>query len=410
MNGGVGPRPGLVPVVVVVVGPLAHLEPVLRAYLVGRGYAARSVREASRALARLSGWMEATQRTAADLSPQAVEVFLAVRRRRCRSEAEARRGLAAVLRFLRTQGVVPGEDPDAGAVEALLAEYRLWLKAERGFAAESVRCYANQAGKFLAEFPDPLAASLAGLDAATITEIMVRHSTRSGSVWSAKAFVTAVRSLLRFLHVQGLIPTPLIGAVPAVAGWRLSVLPRGLRAEDVGALLAAHDTTTPVGLRDHAVLTVLARLGLRGAEVAALRLVDVDWRGGQIVVRGKGSRVERLPLPVEVGQALAAYLTGGRPSCGCATVFVTARAPYQPLSATSIRAIMGRACQWAGLPRLGAHRLRHTLATDLLRAGSPLAEVGQVLRHRSQLSTAIYAKVDHDSLRALARPWPGGTR
>jgi integrase/recombinase XerD len=120
--------------------------------------------------------------------------------------------------------------------------------------------------------------------------------------------------------------------------------------------------------------------------------------------------VEGLPLPVEVGQSLAAYLTGGRRACTCATVFVTARAPYRPLSAMAVRAIMGRACQRAGLPRLGAHRLRHTLATDLLRAGSPLAEVGQVLRHRSQLSTAIYAKVDDDSLRALARPWPGGAR
>jgi site-specific recombinase XerD len=271
-------------------------------------------------------------------------------------------------------------------------------------AAASVRCYVTQARAFLAELADPLTTSLAGLDAATVTAVMVRQITNAASVWSAKAFVTAVRSLLRFLHVQGLTSGPLIGAVPTVAGWRLSTLPRGLRDRDVQALLAAHDTTTPVGLRDHAVLTVLARLGLRGAEAAAPRLADIDWRAGQIVVRGKGPRVERLPFPAGVGEALAAYLTGGRPSCTCATVFVTARAPYQPLSPSAVRAIMGRACQQAGLPRVGAHRLRHTLATDLLRAGSPLAEVGQVLRHRSQLSTAIYAKVDHDSLRSLARP------
>jgi len=409
MDVDVWPRPDSVPVVVV--GPLMPFEPALLSYLADGGYTARSVVEATRAMARLSGWMEATQRTTAELTPRAVAVFLAARRRRCGSEAMTRRGLGAVLRFLHDRGVVPGEDlVDANAAEALLAEYRRWLTTERSLAAESVRCYANQASKFLAELADPLAASLAGLDAATVTEIMVRHSIRSASVWSAKAFVTAVRSLLRFLHVQGLIPVPLTGAVPTVAGWRLSSLPRGLRGGDVDALLAAHDTATPVGRRDHAVLTVLARLGLRGAEVAALRLADVDWRGGQIVVRGKGSRVERLPLPAEIGQAIAAYLTDGRPTCACASVFVTARAPYRSLSAMAVRAIMGRACQRAGLPRLGAHRLRHTLATDLLRAGSPLAEVGQVLRHRSQLSTAIYAKVDHDTLRTLARPWPGGAR
>lgn len=176
------------------------------------------------------------------------------------------------------------------------------------------------------------------------------------------------------------------------------------------ALLSAHDLTTAVGLRDHAVLITLARLGLRGAEVAALGLVDVDWRAAEIVVRGKGSRVERLPLPVEVGEALADYLTGARPHCGCDAVFVTARAPYRALSAEAVRAIMGRACAHAGLPRLGAHRLRHTLASDLLRAGAPLAEIGQILRHRSQLATATYAKVDYDALVTLARPWPGSAR
>lgn len=215
---------------------------------------------------------------------------------------------------------------------------------------------------------------------------------------------------MRFLHVQGLIPVSLTAAVPGVAGWRLAALPRGLSREQVQALLAAHDTTTAVGLRDHALLVMLARLGMRGAEAAALRLEDVDWRGGQIVVRGKGARVERLPLQAEVGAALAAYVTDARPSCDCTSVFVTVRAPFQPLTATAVRAIMGRTCRRAGMPRVGAHRLRHSLATDLLRAGAPLAEVGQVLRHRSQLSTAAYAKVDYDTLQTLAQPWPGSAR
>lgn len=155
-------------------------------------------------------------------------------------------------------------------------------------------------------------------------------------------------------------------------------------------------------------MVVLARLGLRGAEAAALRLTDVDWRDGQIAVRGKRSRIERLPLPTEVSEALAGYLTSARPRCSTTALFITARAPYQGLTGTCIRAIMGRACDRAGLPRLGAHRLRHSLATTILQAGAPLPEVGQVLRHRSQLSTAVYAKVDHTALRALAQPWPEG--
>ena len=296
-----------------------------------------------------------------------------------------------------------------GPVAAVLECYRTFLIDERGLAAESVRCYMLHARVFLTQLPSPMGMALAGLSAAQVSGFVLGYC-RGRNTWSAKAMVTALRSLLRFLHVAGLVPVSLVGAVPAVAGWRGASLPRGLAREQVQALLAAHDTRTAVGMRDHAVLVTLAQLGLRGAEVAALRLEDVDWRRGQIAIRGKGARVERLPLPAEVGTALVAYLTGARPSCDCATVFVTARAPYRPLTAGTVRAVMGRACQRAGIPKVGAHRLRHSLATDLLRAGAPLAEIGQVLRHRSQLSTSVYAKVDHDTLRTLARPWPGSTR
>ncbi len=305
-------------------------------------------------------------------------------------------------------GLVAGQDPTwETAVNALLIDFRRWLVAERGLAGESVRGYGNQARKFLLELSDPVEESLAGLDAAAVTNFVIGQATAATSVWSAKALVTALRSLLRFLHIEGLIPGPLAAAVPGVAGWRHSALPRALPHEQVRVLLAAHDLAAPVGLRDHALVVMLARLGLRGAEVAALQLAHVDWRAGEIVVIGKGSRSERLPLPAEVGAAMAAYATRGRPSCSCRALFVTARAPYRQLSPAAVRAIMGRACQRAGLPRLGAHRLRHTVATDLLRAGAPLAEVGQLLRHHSQLSTVTYAKVDHDKLVALARPWPG---
>jgi integrase/recombinase XerD len=392
------------------VGPLAVQQPGLRAYLAGARYAAGSARDALATMAKLSGWLQAQDLSAGDLTMEALEAFLADRQREVGLKV-ARRGLPAVLAFLRGAGVVP--DPQPAPITPamdLLADYRWWLKSERGLAAQSVRCYASQASKFLTAVGEPTTASLAVLDAAAVTRIVLRHSTQAMSVESAKAFVTAVRSLLRFLLARGVISIPLTGAVPTVAGWRLGSLPRGLNAGQPEALLAAQDTTTGVGLRDHAILTMLARLGLRGAEAAAVRLVDVDWRAGEITVQGKGSRVERLPLLNEVGEAIAAYLTRGRPSCDCPTVFVTVRAPFRPLTPAAVRQVMGRACRQAGLPRVGAHRLRHTLATGLLRAGSSLTEVGQVLRHRSQLSTAIYAKVDQDSLRILARPWPGGAR
>jgi integrase/recombinase XerD len=152
-----------------------------------------------------------------------------------------------------------------------------------------------------------------------------------------------------------------------------------------------------------------ARLGLRGAEAAGLRLDDIAWQAGEITVVGKASQREALPLPAEVGEAMADYLEHARPRCGAPTLFVTARAPYRPLSPACIRAIMARACARAGLPRLGAHRLRHCLATEMLRAGADLPEVGQVLRHRSMLSTTVYAKVDDAALRTLVTPWPGST-
>lgn len=298
----------------------------------------------------------------------------------------------------------------AVAVEELLTDFGRWLSTERGVASETARCYRSQARRFLADLPAPLGQALAGLDAAAVTEHVVHYAAAAGSVESAKAHVTALRSLLRFLHVRGWIGRPLVGAVPAVAGWRLASLPKGLPFAQVEALLNAHDLDNPVGLRDHAVLVALTRLGLRGAEVAALQLDDVEWRAGQLVIHGKGARVERLPLPAEVGQALANYVTESRPRCDCRSLFVTARRPFRPLTPSAVRAIMGRTCHRADLPRLGAHRLRHTLASDLLRAGASLPEIGQVLRHRSQLSTSIYAKIDYATLRTLARPWPGGAR
>jgi integrase/recombinase XerD len=292
-------------------------------------------------------------------------------------------------------------------VDALVAEFRRFLSAERGLVAVTVRCYGNHARAFLRWMPQPVDVALSGLSAGQVTGYVVEYC-GGRNTESAKAMVTALRSLLRFLHVTGRVPTSLVGAVPAVANWRLAGLPRTMSAEQVDALIAGCDAGVPVGVRDRTVLVLLARLGLRTVEAAALQLEDVDWRSGQILIRGKGNRLERLPLPHAVGEALADYLTRARPVCVSRSVFLTVRGrPPRPLTAVAVRQIVARACERAGLPRLGAHRLRHTLASDLLRAGNSLPQIGQVLRHRSQLSTAIYAKVDTVRLRNVARPWPG---
>jgi integrase/recombinase XerD len=294
------------------------------------------------------------------------------------------------------------ETDDDSAV--LLVEFRTWLDRERGLSPVSVCCYSKQAKYFLAAVGGPGAVS--GLDAGKVTAFMVEHS-RDRNTWSAKAMVTSLRAFLRFAHATGRTAVPLGGAVPAVASWRLASLPRGLSAAEIERLLAGCGRATAAGLRDYAVLSLLARLGLRGAEAAGLQLGDIDWRAGEIAVTGKGSRTERLPLPAPAGEALAAWLTQGRPACGSRAVFVTVRRPYRQLTPEAVRAVMGRACDRAGLERHGAHRLRHALATEMLRAGASLPEVGQVLRHRSLLSTSVYAKVDQNALRPLARPWPG---
>jgi len=300
-----------------------------------------------------------------------------------------------------------GCGPAAWDSAVMLAEFGTWLDRERGLSLVSVRSYCKQARYFLAAVGGPQAVSR--LEAGKVTAFMVGWS-RDRSTGSAKAMVTSLRAFLRFAHATGRTAVPLAGAVPAVASWRQAALPRGLKAAEIEMLLAGCDRGTAIGLRDHAVLSLLARLGLRGAEAAGVRLGDIDWRAGEIAVTGKGSRTERLPLPSPAGEALAAWLTEGRPRCESRAVFVTMRQPYRQLTPEAVRQVMARACERAGLERRGPHRFRHALATEMLRAGASLPEVGQVLRHRSMLSTSLYAKVDQDSLRPLARPWPGEAR
>jgi integrase len=244
------------------------------------------------------------------------------------------------------------------------------------------------------------------LNAADVSEFLAWECSRRSTA-SAQQLVTGLRALLRYLHVTDVIEVPLRWAVPAVADRRGLSLPRGLEPAAVARLLTSCDRRSLTGRRDYAVLLLLARLGLRAGEVAAMRLEDLDWRVGELLVRGKGNRHERLPLPVDVGEALVSYLRW-RPASECRAVFLCVRAPLGPLSAGVVSQIVRAACTRAGLERVGAHRLRHTAATRMLRAGASLPEIAQVLRHQRLETTAQYARVDRQALRVVARPWPGG--
>jgi site-specific recombinase XerD len=377
--------------------------------LTERGYRPWSVVTNLQLLAHLSRWLARQDLAPGELTLPQVERFLATRRAEGHTHYLSPRGVSALLCYLRGLGVVPEPLPQMAnsPVEELLGAFRRYLLLERGLVATTVYRYEVVARQFLAEWAGDGDLNLEELAAADVTRFVLQECRRR-QVGYAKYLVTALRSLLRYLHVEGRTAGQLASAVPAVAGWRGSSLPRGLEPGQVARLLAGCDHRTAAGRRDYAILMLLVRLGLRAHEVAALELEDVDWRAGEVAVRGKGRRQERLPLPVDVGEALVDYLRHGRPFSWCSRLFVRVRAPLVEVTSEGVKNVVRSACERAGLPEVGAHRLRHTAATEMLHAGVPLPEVGQVLRHRSLSTTAIYAKVDRAELRSLARSWPGG--
>ena len=389
-----------------VTGPLARYADGFRADLAGQGYVAGSADRNLRTMAHVSRWMQDRGLSAGQLSIARLEEFLQARRREGYHHALSIRAVMPLACYLRRAGVaaVPGEPAAGGALGFLAAQYCGYLVSERAVTAPVAGQYTRLAREFLAACGQP---GPAGLSAAWVTDYVVAQC-RGRPPGSAKFVVTALRSLLRFLFLAGHTRCQLASAVPAVAHWGAGSLPRALSPQTVAALLASCDDATLAGRRDRAILALLARLGLRAGEVAGLELGDLDWAAGEISVRGKGSRRERLPLPADVGEALVVYLHGGRPRRGCRSVFLRLNAPIEGLTVPAVTTVVYRACARAGLPRAGAHRLRHSAASAMLAGGGTLTEVGQVLRHVRLGTTAIYAKIDQAALRDLARPWPGG--
>jgi site-specific recombinase XerD len=397
------------PLRVRVTGPLGRHAAGFVAELVEAGYRPNSAAVQLRLLAHLSRWLEREGMEPGELREPQLERFRREDLARVRSLRIAD-GLVPLLTYLRQLGVVPSADvPARSSVELLLDRYREYLLVERGLTAGTARGYVDCVRPFLASrVRDGGELDLAGLTPGDVLGFVLADCERRPRR-SAKLMVTALRSLLVFLHVEGLTGRSLAQVVPSVAFWRLQGLPRGLDADQVRALLASCDTETLNGRRDLVILLLLVRLGMRRGEVARLRLDDIDWRAGELLVRGKGPRVERLPLPSDVGEALVAYLRDGRPAdTRTRAVFMRVRAPRAAITPPGVTQVVVSASKRAGLGEVTAHRLRHTAASELLRHGAPLVEIGQLLRHRTELTTSIYAKVDRDRLRELALPWPGG--
>ena len=376
-----------------------------------QGYAASTTMQHVRLAADLGCWLAGRKLSLADLDERLAVRFLACRRRRLRTNRTNEGALRALLVSLRAAGIVPpagASEIKVGSIGSLEYAFRRYLVQERGLHASTCANYVRVVRGLLWRGPGHEAERPKALGSEDVRRFVLRQA-RAGGPGRMQAMAAGLRTFLRWLHVEGKTEADLAGCVPAVAGWRLTTLPKSIPSEEVECLLRRCNRRIAVGQRDYAILLLLARLGLRGGEVVGMDLDDLDWERGEIVVRGKGGRRDRLPLPRDVGAAIAAYLRRGRPTSSSRRVFLRARAPHRGFAnSVAICMIVARALRRARLdpPRRGAHLLRHSLACTMLRRGASLAEIGDVLRHSSPDTTAIYAKVDVATLRALAPAWP----
>lgn len=393
------------------VGPLAPYIASLATLLSRQGYCRPSCWNKIRLTADLSRWMERRRLAPKQLDEQEAATFLNARWKRGLRRSGDRATMVLVLRHLRQSNVTPAACAPSprNDIDLLIREYGEFLLQERGLVPASVGQYLPMARYFLAyRFRDGKV-RLKNLRASDVLDFVLNNTANRGH-HSAQLMASVLRSFLGFLLQQGRIAANLAAAVPTVAAPRLAGLPRFLEAAQVERILQCCDRRRKVGKRDYALLLLLARLGLRAGEVARLTLDDINWRAGELRIPGKGARVDRLPLPQDVGQALVTYLQKGRPTSSSRRVFIQSRAPHDGLAGpSSVGSVVRAALARAQVPsrHQGAHLLRHSLATTLLRNGASLAEIGQVLRHQLPQTTEIYAKVDLDALRTLAVPWIG---
>ena len=395
-------------------GPLGPFVQAFAAQLIEQGYTRGSGRLVLRLVAGFSRWVDRRGVAVDTLTRDDIGRYLKYRRAHQRPRSEDAGTLGRFFTLLISKGIVaePKATNDLTSARRLEEEYRQYLQLERGLAPPSISNYLPIARELLRHFYGNDEVKLSGLRAADVAHF-VRIQAARLRPRRAKMMTTALRSFLKFARYRGLISLDLQASIPAVANWSMASIPKTISSVQVEQLLETCDRDTAKGCRDYAILLLLARLGLRGGEVADLILDDLDWEAGELCIRSAGQRSDRLPMPQEVGTAIVDYLRHARPTCASRHVFIRVRAPRRRLVGPSaIGDVVRAALQRAGLqpPLRGSHLLRHSLATQMLNRGASLAEIGELLRHRQQQTTTIYAKVDLPSLRPLALPWPGGMR
>ena len=393
-------------------GPLYAYIPGFAASLDSQGYCRASIAYRLCLLQALDQWMRQHRIAIEEFSEERIHQFLRDRRKRDSKRRGDNATLRSLLKHLREATVVgpPVSQDQTSPLDQLQASFAQYLREQRGLRPTTLEQYLFHTRRFLSERFGKGALSLGALKAQDISRCILRQA-RTISPHAARCMAKALRSLLRFLQQRGDIATNLAASVPSVANWSLAGLPKYLSPRQVELVLRKCDQDDPTAQRDRTILLLLARLGLRAAEIVHMTLDDIDWEAGELTIRGKGGHRDKLPLPKDVGQSLAKYLKQLRPACASRRVFIRSAAPHEGLAdSAAVDIVVQRALRRAGInaPTRGAHLFRHTLATQMLRNGASMSEIAKILRHQSEKTTAIYAKVDLAALRFIAQPWPGG--
>lgn len=396
-------------------GPFAAYLGQFAESLSRQGYAQRYIHRQVMLAACFSRWIKQTEVPPDRITSEHPARYLQSRHRRRRPNQGDAAALGHFIEFLRCERVIPAEKAPIRQLtptERCVQTYEQYLREERDLAEATIVNYVPFVGRFL---KDCFGAGPVKLSRLRGTDVVgfVQRQARLLHLKRVKLLTTALRSFLHYARYRGEIRLDLAAAVPCVANWSMPAIPRGIAPDQVRCLLSRIDRRTAVGRRDYAILLLLARLGLRAGEVAFLELEDIDWKGGCLSVHGKRGRRTQLPLPKDVGEAIVDYLRHGRPRSTSRRVFLRARAPVRGfLTQCAVGTIVRHALVRAGIeaPTTGAHQFRHGLATQMLRQGASLAQIGELLGHKSPETTKIYTKVDLEALRTLALPWPGGVR
>jgi site-specific recombinase XerD len=395
-------------------GPHGSYVELYASQLIKIGLSRQSTWRSLNLLGDLISWLTRIGSMPTELEERVVEQYFRRRSRKQSIQPGDRAALRRFLSVLREAGMIaPAIRPPLTPHEQIFEAFSQYLREERGLAPKSIVHHLPFIRLFLREVCPGGASDLCRISQADVTRYIERHA-RDQSAASGKSMCWALRSFLRYLHHKGLNPLPLVGSVPSIRRWKLASLPTYLTAAQVQTVLDGCDRAIALGRRDYAILMMLAKLGLRASEVAALSLDDIDWRSGEMLICAKGRQRARMPIPPDVGAAVVAYLRDGRPRSSCRQLFLRTPAPHVGFaSGCAVTMIAKAALDRAGIhgyAHQGAHLFRHSLATELLRSGATLSQIGQLLRHESHDTTRIYAKVDIEALRPLSLPWPGGVQ